>query len=84
MPKICYKSFMPKYKKKNKNINYDMGENLQETTTTNHINWFPGHMNKAIRQIKERIKKVDIILEIRDARSPLVTGNKEVHKAISH
>lgn len=73
---------MPKYKKKNKNINYDMGENLQETTTTNHINWFPGHMNKAIRQIKERIKKVDIILEIRDARSPLVTGNKEVHKAI--
>jgi ribosome biogenesis GTPase A len=73
---------MPKFKKKNKNINYDMAENLQDTTTTNHINWFPGHMNKAIRQIKERIKKVDIILEIRDARSPLVTGNKEVHKAI--
>jgi len=39
------------------------------------INWFPGHMNKALKKIKERMKMVDIVLELRDARSPLATGN---------
>jgi ribosome biogenesis GTPase A len=63
-------------------INYELGDNIHDEVHTNRINWFPGHMNKAIRQIKERLKKVDIVLEIRDARSPLVTGNKAVHEAI--
>jgi len=38
-------------------------------------NWFPGHMIKAMKKIKEDILKVDVIVEIRDARSPLVTSN---------
>jgi ribosome biogenesis GTPase A len=68
--------------KKSKKINYDMGDNIHDDVTRNHINWFPGHMNKAIRQIKESLKKVDIILEVRDARSPLVTGNRLIKEAI--
>ena len=40
------------------------------------INWFPGHMNKAVKEIKAKIKQVDIVLEVRDARSPLASGNK--------
>jgi len=40
------------------------------------FNWYPGHMAKALRQIKEKLKTVDIVLEIRDARVPLVSGNK--------
>ena len=40
------------------------------------FNWYPGHMAKALRQIKEKLKTVDIVLEIRDARAPLVSGNK--------
>jgi ribosome biogenesis GTPase A len=48
------------------------------------INWFPGHMNKAMRQILDGIKKVDIVLEIRDARSPLTTGNKSLHEKIKN
>ena len=32
------------------------------------INWFPGHMVKATRDIKDRIKAADLILEVRDAR----------------
>src|SRR5699024_3578236 len=35
------------------------------------INWFPGHMAKARRQIEENLNKVDIIIEILDARIPL-------------
>ncbi len=46
------------------------------------INWFPGHMNKAMKNILNGIKKVDIILEIRDARSPLTTGNKALHEKV--
>ena len=34
----------------------------------NKINWFPGHMAKTIREIKERLNMVDAILDIRDAR----------------
>lgn len=32
------------------------------------INWFPGHMLKATREIKERLAYTDVILEVRDAR----------------
>ncbi|MBT3980180.1 MAG: ribosome biogenesis GTPase YlqF [Bacteriovoracaceae bacterium] len=40
------------------------------------LNWYPGHMIKALNKIKENIKLVDVIIEIRDARSPLATGNQ--------
>lgn len=32
------------------------------------VNWFPGHMNKAIKNIKSSLKLVDTIIEVRDAR----------------
>jgi ribosome biogenesis GTPase A len=38
-------------------------------------NWFPGHMIKAMNKIKENLSRVDIVLEVRDARSPLITSN---------
>lgn len=34
------------------------------------IQWFPGHMTKAARQMEENLKKVDFVVEIRDARIP--------------
>ena len=34
------------------------------------IQWFPGHMAKALRQVKENLKSVDIVLELVDARLP--------------
>lgn len=37
---------------------------------SNVIQWFPGHMAKARRQMEENLKKVDFIIEIRDARMP--------------
>lgn len=46
------------------------------------FNWFPGHMVKAIREIKEKLKVVDIVFEIRDARAPLATGNRSLDEIL--
>lgn len=39
------------------------------------INWYPGHMAKARRQMEEELKLVDIVIELRDARMPLASAN---------
>lgn len=36
----------------------------------NEINWFPGHMRKAINRIQEKLKQCDGVIEIGDARAP--------------
>lgn len=38
---------------------------------TNHIHWYPGHIAKAERLLKEKLSLVDIILEVLDARIPV-------------
>ena len=43
--------------------------------TDMNINWYPGHMAKARRQMEEQLKLVDIIIELRDARIPKASGN---------
>jgi ribosome biogenesis GTPase A len=45
-------------------------------------NWYPGHMARALREIKEKLKMVDIVLEIRDARVPLASGNRSMNEGI--
>ena len=39
------------------------------------IQWFPGHMNKAKREVSEKLKFVDIVFELVDARLPLSSRN---------
>ena len=39
------------------------------------IQWYPGHMAKTKREIKEKIKLIDIVLELRDARIPFSSRN---------
>ena len=41
------------------------------------IQWYPGHMAKAKRQLKENLKGVDLVLEILDARLPLSSRNPD-------
>lgn len=48
---------------------------MSEKNSDIKISWYPGHMAKAIRQMKEQLKLVDIILELRDARMPKASGN---------
>lgn len=40
------------------------------------INWFPGHMAKASRELEESLKLVDMIIELRDARMPFASFNE--------
>ena len=42
------------------------------------INWFPGHMAKAGRQVKEQAALCDLILEIADARLPRSSRNPQL------
>ena len=39
------------------------------------IHWFPGHMAKTIKQLKQQLSQVDIIIELLDARIPLSSRN---------
>lgn len=39
------------------------------------IQWFPGHMAKARREISEKIKWIDIVIELVDARAPRASKN---------
>lgn len=43
--------------------------------TIKHIQWFPGHMAKTIRELKEKAKSVDVVVEMVDARSPEASRN---------
>jgi len=40
-----------------------------------NINWFPGHMKRTLRLIEENTSKVDVFMEIRDARIPYCSRN---------
>ena len=42
------------------------------------IQWFPGHMAKALRQVKENLKLVDVVLELVDARLPESSRNPQL------
>ena len=42
------------------------------------IQWFPGHMAKAEREIREKLKLVDIVYELLDARLPLSSANPDI------
>lgn len=46
--------------------------------TQNQIQWFPGHMAKTRRMMKECLGEVDIILELLDARIPYSSKNPEI------
>lgn len=48
------------------------------------IQWFPGHMAKALREIRERIKVVDIVIELCDARAPYSSINPELYNIIQN
>ncbi len=46
--------------------------------------WYPGHMTKAIRMMKENIKLIDLIIEVVDARIPLSSRNPDVDQLGQH
>lgn len=50
-----------------------MGDSIKQT-----VQWFPGHMSKTRRLIKETLPTIDIVTEILDARIPISSRNPEI------
>ena len=47
-----------------------------------HIHWYPGHIAKAERQLKEKLNLVDVIIEVRDSRLPLSSSYTNIKKLL--
>lgn len=48
------------------------------------VQWFPGHMSKALREIKESLKLVDIVFVLLDARLPESSMNPRLQEIIEN
>lgn len=46
------------------------------------VHWYPGHMAKATRLIRERLKQVEVVLELLDARLPLSSRNPQIDQLV--
>src|SRR5699024_7634338 len=48
------------------------------------IQWFPGHMAKARREVEEKLTLVDVVIELVDARAPHSSENPLLRELIGH
>lgn len=48
------------------------------------INWYPGHMAKTKRQLQEQLNRVDVVVELCDARLPYSSRNPDLDKLIAN
>lgn len=48
------------------------------------VQWFPGHMAKALRLVKEQLKTVDIVIEVCDARAVMSSRNNELTSILNN
>lgn len=45
-----------------------------------NIQWYPGHMTKAVRMMEENLKLIDLVIELVDARIPLSSRNPDIDR----
>ena len=45
-----------------------------------NIQWYPGHMTKARREMEADVRIVDMVIELLDARAPMASGNPEIRR----
>lgn len=57
---------------------------LTQNYKLNIIQWYPGHIAKAEKALQENLKKVDVVLEVRDARIPLSTHHPRVQEWVGN
>lgn len=57
-------------------------DNKKEGVNKIGINWYPGHMAKTKREIREKINLIDIIYEVIDARMPISSKIKDIDDLI--
>ena len=58
--------------------------NEEKSFPKTSINWYPGHMAKTKREIKEKIDLIDIVFEVIDARIPYSSKNIDIDNMISN
>ena len=61
----------------------DINENINESDKVFRkvvLSWYPGHMAKTRRQIKEDLKLIDIVIELLDARIPIASRNPDIEE----
>ncbi|MGM0502206.1 MAG: ribosome biogenesis GTPase YlqF [Bacillota bacterium] len=46
------------------------------------IQWYPGHMDKAKKKIEQRLKLIDVVIELLDARIPLSSRNPDIDQLL--
>ena len=45
-----------------------------------NIQWYPGHMTKAVRMMEENLKLIDLVIELKDARIPFSSTNPDIDR----
>ena len=61
-----------------------MSENQEKGLHKSLINWYPGHMAKTKKQIKEDINLIDVVVEILDARIPVSSQNPDIKELVKN
>ena len=56
----------------------------EKSFSNTSINWYPGHMAKTKREIKEKIDLIDIVFEVIDARIPYSSKNMDIDNMVSN
>ena len=46
------------------------------------MSWYPGHMARAVRFLKTRLRLVDVVIEVADARAPLSSRNPDLMELV--
>ena len=59
-------------------------ENVEKSFSKTSINWYPGHMEKARREIKEKLSLIDIVYEVIDSRMPISSKIKDIDNLIKN
>lgn len=59
-----------------------MEKNKEQNASKVNINWFPGHMTKARREMEAKLNLVDMVIELRDARIPYSSKNPMIEEII--
>lgn len=58
--------------------------NNEKSLHNSSINWYPGHMAKTKREIKENLQLIDVVYELLDARIPYSSKNKDIDELVKN
>ncbi|WP_066377581.1 ribosome biogenesis GTPase YlqF [Anabaena sp. CA = ATCC 33047] len=57
---------------------------LTDNYKLNLIQWYPGHIAKAEKNLKQQLSLVDVVFEVRDARIPLATHHPQIDEWVGN